>query len=259
MNTATPSNKGLFTALFLSAGVLFAGTGAIAASGDTAVRDRVQQRLEAKDLETVDVAVEAGTVTLTGTVDTLRDKQRAEKIAAKIASKHGARNGDHVDSRIAVFPGMATEADIERGIENALSNYGYSEVFDWVEANVKGGHVTLNGWVYVSGNRDSIEARVAKVQGVTSIDNHIEILPVSGFDDQIRFEAARRLYGSLGFLGRGGWINPPIRIVVNRGEVYLFGVVNNNAERALARSLVGGSLLAFPIKNHLKTVAELRS
>ena len=251
MNAVIRNTTGRFGALLVCLGALVAGSSAVAAEVDASVRDRVQERLEAKDIATVDVAVEAGTVTLTGTVDTLRDKQRAERIAAKL--------GDRVDSRIAVFPGMVSKEELEKGISNALSNYGYAEVFDWVEANVSGGHVTLNGWVYQSGNRDSIEARVAKVQGVTSIDNHIEILPVSGFDDQIRFEAARRLYGSLGFFDRAGWVNPPIRIVVNRGELYLFGVVNNNAERALARSLVGGSLLAFPVKNHLKTTAELRS
>ncbi|HVS62733.1 MAG TPA: BON domain-containing protein [Thermoanaerobaculia bacterium] len=255
MNRATTSNRGRFTALFLAAGVLFATGAALASDVDVAVRDRVQQRLVNKDIETVDVAVANGTVTLTGTVDTLRDKQRAEKIADKIAKK----NGELVASRIKVYPGMASQADIETGVGNALSNYGYAEVFDWVEANVQGGHVTLNGWVYVSGNRDSIETRVAGIQGVTSIDNHIEILPVSSFDDQIRYQAARRLYGSLGFFDRGGWVNPPIRIVVNRGELYLFGVVHNNAERALARSLVSGSLLAFPVKNHLKTTRELSS
>jgi osmotically-inducible protein OsmY len=251
MNAVIRNTTGRFGALLVCLGALVAGSSAVAAEVDASVRDRVQERLEAKDIATVDVAVEAGTVTLTGTVDTLRDKQRAERIAAKL--------GDRVDSQIAVFPGMVSKEELEKGISNALSNYGYAEVFDWVEANVSGGHVALNGWVYQSGNRDSIEARVAKVQGVTSIDNHIEILPVSGFDDQIRFEAARRLYGSLGFFDRAGWVNPPIRIVVNRGELYLFGVVNNNAERALARSLVGGSLLAFPVKNHLKTTAELRS
>ncbi|HVS15105.1 MAG TPA: BON domain-containing protein [Thermoanaerobaculia bacterium] len=228
------------------------GSAAFAASAsDVSVRDRVQQRLESKDIDAVVVAVDAGTVTLSGTVDTLRDKQRAEKIAGKL--------GDRVDSRIAVYPGMVGAEQLREEISRALINYGYAEVFDWVEANVQGGRVTLNGWVYQAGNRDSIEARIARVQGVTAIDNHIEILPVSLFDDQIRYEAARRLYGSLGFFDRAGWVNPPIRIVVNRGELYLFGVVRNDAERGLARSLVSGSLLAFPVKNHLKTTAELAS
>jgi hyperosmotically inducible periplasmic protein len=254
MNIQIHLSRSLRRASFLAFALLLTGSvgsAALAASTDVDVRDRVAQRLAAKDIDAVDVAVDAGTVTLTGTVDTLRDKQRAEKIAAKV--------GDRVDSRISVYPGLVGEEQLREEIARALVNYGYAEVFDWVEASVQGGRVTLNGWVYQAGNRDSVEARIARVQGVTAIDNHIEILPVSLFDDQIRFEAARRLYGSLSFFDRGGWVNPPIRIVVNRGELYLFGVVNNDAERALARSLVSGSLLAFPVKNHLKTTAELRS
>ena len=52
--------------------------------------------------------------------------------------------------------------------------------------------------------------------------------------------------------------NPPIHIVVDRGHLTLTGVVNNNVERMLARSLVS-KLGAFSVKNELKTDAEVRA
>jgi osmotically-inducible protein OsmY len=50
--------------------------------------------------------------------------------------------------------------------------------------------------------------------------------------------------------------NPPIHIVVDRGRVTLTGVVRNEVDRALARSLAT-HLGAFSVTNHLKTDAEI--
>jgi osmotically-inducible protein OsmY len=52
--------------------------------------------------------------------------------------------------------------------------------------------------------------------------------------------------------------NPPIHIIVENGHVMLTGVVNNNVERMLARSLAT-SFGAFSVKSELKTDAEVRA
>jgi osmotically-inducible protein OsmY len=51
--------------------------------------------------------------------------------------------------------------------------------------------------------------------------------------------------------------NPPIHIVVENGRVTLSGVVQNNVERMLARSLAT-TFGAFSVKNELKTDAEMK-
>jgi osmotically-inducible protein OsmY len=51
--------------------------------------------------------------------------------------------------------------------------------------------------------------------------------------------------------------NPPIHIVVEHGRVTLTGVVNNNVERMLARSLAT-TFGAFSVKNDLRTDAEMQ-
>lgn len=105
--------------------------------------------------------------------------------------------------------------------------------------------------------RDDIENRVRKVAGITSVDNRIGVLPVSQFDDDLRFRIGRAIYSHASFWNYAAMANPPIRVVVNRGHVTLEGVVNNNVERMLARSLASG-FGAFEVKNQLKTDAEVR-
>jgi osmotically-inducible protein OsmY len=51
--------------------------------------------------------------------------------------------------------------------------------------------------------------------------------------------------------------NPPIHIVVQNGRVTLTGVVQNNVDRMLARSLAT-TFGAFSVKNDLKTDAEMK-
>ena len=96
-----------------------------------------------------------------------------------------------------------------------------------------------------------------KVAGILSVENKIGVLPVSQFDDELRFRIARAIYSHSLFWHYGAMANPPIRVVVNRGRVSLEGVVFSNVERMLARSLASG-FGSFEVKNLLKTDAEVR-
>ena len=44
--------------------------------------------------------------------------------------------------------------------------------------------------------KTDIEKRVARWRLSTSIDNQIEVLPVSQFDDELRFRIARAIYSN---------------------------------------------------------------
>jgi osmotically-inducible protein OsmY len=142
-------------------------------------------------------------------------------------------------------------------IADQVNRYTQLTIFDSIAASVDGGRVVLSGWVTMPYKRDDIEKRVAKVAGVQLIDNKIGVLPVSQFDDQLRFRIARAIYSNSSFWNYASMANPPIRVVVNRGHVALEGVVQSNVERMLARSLASG-FGAFEVKNNLKTDAEVR-
>ena len=142
-------------------------------------------------------------------------------------------------------------------VAKQVNGYSQLSIFDSISASVDAGRVVLLGWVTMPYKRDDIEKRVRKADGVAVVENRIEVLPVSQFDDELRFRVARAIYGHSLFWNYAAMANPPIHVVVNRGHVTLEGVVNSNVERMLARSLASG-LGAFDVKNALKTDAEMR-
>jgi len=142
-------------------------------------------------------------------------------------------------------------------IARQVNGYAQLTIFDSISASVDAGRIVLSGWVTMPYKRDDIERRVRKVEGVTTVDNKVQVLPVSTFDEELRFRVARAIYGHSLFWHYAAMANPPIHVVVNRGHVTLEGVVNSNVERMLARSLASG-LGAFNVTNALRTDAEVQ-
>jgi hyperosmotically inducible protein len=142
-------------------------------------------------------------------------------------------------------------------ISKTVNRYAFFTIFDDVSANVENGTVTLTGKVTMPYKRDEIEKRVAKVDGVQRVVNRIEALPVSSFDDELRYRIARSIYGNSNFWNYAIMANPPIHIVVEHGRVTLTGVVGSEVDRMLARSLAT-QFGAFSVTNALKTDAEMR-
>ncbi len=149
------------------------------------------------------------------------------------------------------------DLQIFNDLSTQVNRYTQFTIFDSVEASVDEGHVVLTGWVTMPYKKDDLEKRVARVEGVKSVKNDLQVLPVSQFDDELRFRIARAIYGNSSFWNYAAMANPPIHIVVVRGHVTLTGTVNSNVERVLARSLATG-FGSFDVKNELRTDAEVR-
>ena len=144
-----------------------------------------------------------------------------------------------------------------RAVQKQVLQYPHFTIFDDVDVQVNDGAVTLLGKVTMPYKRDDIEKRIQKVAGVDHVDNRLEVLPVSQFDDQLRLGIARAIYSNPAFRGMVSMVNPPIHVIVEHGHVTLDGVVMNDVDRAIARSIVG-NFPAFSISNELKTEAEVR-
>ena len=142
-------------------------------------------------------------------------------------------------------------------IATSVDRYTQFTIFDDVSAQVKDGYVTLSGKVTMPYKRDDIERRVSKINGVAGVRDEITVLPVSTFDDDLRFKIARSIYGHSNFWNYAIMPNPPIHIVVEHGRVTLTGVVNSDLDRMLARSLAA-QFNAFSVASELKTDAEVR-
>jgi len=161
-------------------------------------------------------------------------------------------------SPVAADQAERKDLQVFNDVADQVNRYSQLTIFDSISAAVTDGKVQLTGWVTMPYKRDDLEKRVRKVEGVASIDNKIGVLPVSRFDDELRFRIARAIYSNSSFWHYAAMANPPIRVVVNRGRVTLEGVVNSNVERMLARSLASG-FGAFEVKNELRTDAEVRA
>ena len=150
------------------------------------------------------------------------------------------------------------DLQVFRDISNSVNRYTQFTIFDNIEASVTDGNVVLSGWVTMPYKKNDIERRVRKIDGVAVVENKIEVLPVSQFDDELRYRIARAIYSNSSFWNYAAMANPPIHIVVNRGRVVLAGVVQSNVERMLARSLATG-FGSFEVTNALKTDDEVKA
>jgi osmotically-inducible protein OsmY len=141
-------------------------------------------------------------------------------------------------------------------ISKAVTRYAQFTIFDSVDANVKDGVVTLTGRVTMPYKKDAIEKRVAKIDGVRQVRDEITVLPVSQFDDRLRYRIARAIYGNPNFWNYAIMADPPVHIVVEHSRVTLTGVVQSDVERMLARSIAGSQFGVMSVVNNLKTDAE---
>ncbi len=143
-------------------------------------------------------------------------------------------------------------------VGRSITGYVRLTIFDDINATVENGMVVLAGKVTMPYKKDDLEKRIAKIDGVRSVRNEIGVLPVSQFDDELRYRVSRAIYGNPSFWNYAAMANPPIHIIVEGGHVTLAGVVNSNVERMLARSLATG-LGELSVTNALKTDAEIKS
>jgi hyperosmotically inducible protein len=165
-----------------------------------------------------------------------------------------------LSANVAFAAGDQTERkdfQILMDVAKSVDRYTQFTIFDDVNASVKDGVVTLTGKVTMPYKRNDIGKRVAKIDGVKEVRNAIADLPVSHFDDELRYRIARSIYGNSNFWNYAIMANPPIHIVVDHGRVTLTGVVNSNLDRMLARSLAS-QFGAFSVTTELKTDAEAR-
>jgi hyperosmotically inducible protein len=132
-----------------------------------------------------------------------------------------------------------------------LSNYG---IFDWIECEINADRsATLRGQVTRPTLKSDAENALRKIESIPSIDNQIEVLPLSTSDDQIRIAVYRSIFRYEGPLFRYATQSiPPIHIIVNNGRVTLKGVVATEADSQQAFMAANGVSGIFEVKNELR-------
>ena len=91
------------------------------------------------------------------------------------------------------------DLQIFRDLSRQVMRYSQFTIFDSINAQVEDGVVTLSGRVTMPYKREDIAERIARIDGVREVRNEVTVLPVSQFDDELRFRIARAIYGNSNF------------------------------------------------------------
>jgi hyperosmotically inducible protein len=165
-------------------------------------------------------------------------------------------------------------------IRHELLQLPYYSVFDFVSFKYDNGTVTLMGYAYRPTLKTDAERAVRRVAGVDTVNNQIDVLPVSMNDDNLRWQTYYAIYSDP-FLSRyapgGGMLwghrhpvpgtflplgpsrfpgtepagDYPIHIIVKDGRITLMGVVDTESDKNVAGIRARGVQGAFAVHNEL--------
>jgi osmotically-inducible protein OsmY len=220
-------------------------------SSDTAIVAAVKRALSGQsDLRGLGVSVAGGQVTLTGRVATLWLKMDAVKRTLKV---------DGVKTVVSEMelPKLESDTNLALAIGRAIDGYPYYTVFDYIDAVIRQGVVTVTGSVTPDRNKSAeIEEAIARVRGVQEIRNQIVMLPTSQGDEDIRAAMYVRITGSTHFENVPIDRRPPFHIVVDRGTVTLYGWVQGEIEYRELESIARFTSGVLRVNNNLKTITK---
>ena len=252
--TETNAKKSLVKVVgaLLAVGVL--GATLVAETGtasryDNQIQTTVSKKLAGKkQLSDVKTRVADGIVTLTGTVDLYQGRLDAAKLARKVGHVQGVRN------LLTVAGPNVQDAQLEQKLARKLRyvRVGYDNTFDYFALGVKDGVVTVEGEDRTGIGRDEALADIANMPGVKDVIDNVSLEPVSQFDDRLRLQALRVIYGD-SVLSRYA-LDParPIRIIVSNGHLTLYGSVDSKMDKEIAGIKANQLFGAFSVDNKLQ-------
>jgi hyperosmotically inducible periplasmic protein len=154
--------------------------------------------------------------------------------------------------RMANTGSTAGQNRLAREVRHELVMLPYYGVFDNLLFRVDGSTVTLLGQVTRPTLKSDAENAVKGIEGVTRVDNQIQVLPLSSMDDNIRIATYRAIFGKPGLDRYAMQAVPPIHIIVDNGKVTLEGVVATEADKNQAGLYANGVNGVFSVTNNLR-------
>jgi hyperosmotically inducible periplasmic protein len=140
---------------------------------------------------------------------------------------------------------------LKKEVRHELTMVPWYSVFDIMQYSINGNDVTLTGAVVNPTVKTDAENAVKHIEGVDKVNDQIEVLPPSPFDDGIRRAEYRAIYGQ-GTLSRYGLGSlQSIHIIVKGGHVTLEGNVDTQADKDAAGIYSKGVPDVFSVTNNL--------
>ncbi len=142
---------------------------------------------------------------------------------------------------------------LQKEVRHELVMLPYYGVFDNLNFRVgPDGSITLQGQVTRPTLKSTAERVVKDVEGVTTVVNEIEVLPLSPNDDRLRLAVYRAIYGSTQLSRYALQAVPSIHILVKNGQVTLEGVAVTEADKNVANIQANGVSGVFSVTNNLR-------
>lgn len=215
----------------------------------SSVQKAVEQRLEKRGLlaaNHIQVSVEKGVITLSGTVQTLAQKSQAGREAGAVKGHFTVQNN------LTLVESSLTPEQIAVNLGTALEKSSFYGIFDWCGFRIDTeGVLTLMGWVYLTGHVAEYVRLAESQPGVTKVVNELRQIMSSDPDNVLRLQVARLIYirpMAAGFARQPG----PIHILVDNGTVTLAGTVSTEGDIRSFESLVRSNTGALAVINELK-------
>ncbi len=154
---------------------------------------------------------------------------------------------------LCAFAQDAGQVRIMKEVRHELVMLPYYNLFDNLSYKVEGGTVTLMGQVTRPTLKSDAQNVVKRIEGVTSVVNNIEVLPLSPNDERIRRAAYQKIYSFPSISTRYGLAAvPSIHIIVKNGNITLEGVVDSSTDKNVVGIQANGVPGAFSVTNNLR-------
>lgn len=218
-------------------------------ASDPQMQAHIQDRLyHARVFEhgQVQVAFADGVATLSGTVDSLGVKYDAERAVRKVDDVYQIVNNITVHAE-----DVTARQILEQARKQIVTYYAYG-IFDNVWLEAEGDKLVVSGQVSQPFKKEDIGNFLAHLKGVAVLENNLEVLPLSPYDDSLRIAIARAIYNDPYFANYANQALPPIHIIVKNGNVTLEGVVANQLDRVKAEMAARFAGLSFSVVNNLR-------
>jgi len=144
------------------------------------------------------------------------------------------------------------QAWLEHQVYHKLVMLPWYSVFDNLEYRVDGGKVTLYGQAVLPILKSDAASSVKSIEGVREVDNQIQVLPLSPFDNQVRRAEYRAIFSSPQLSRYSMGSIPSIHIIVDNGHVTLDGVVSSQADKDFAGLRANQVPDVFSVTNNLR-------
>jgi BON domain len=145
-----------------------------------------------------------------------------------------------------------TEVSLAKEVRHTLVMLPFYSVFDNFEYKVEDERVILSGQVTDPSLKSNAVKAVRAIEGVKSVEDRIEVLPLSPADNRIRLAEYRAIYNAPNLHKYAIQAVPPIHIVVKAGRVTLIGVVDNQGDKTTADLRAQSVPGVFSVTNNLR-------